>query len=328
MSYQLTCNDPKQLKRDVRSAVLGVSAFLVTMSIVSTVVIVVAGMIENWDLVLAYSADPSASLSELTDRVIESAWDYSGLGSIIGMLCGIPWLLLVRGTKLFTSDAVKVHSKVNGGTIAVLFMCILAVQFFMVLIQLGIEPFFNQNDTSLTDVLDESTVSLASSFWGALYIVIIGPICEELVFRGAIMRKLERYGANFAIIVSSLLFGLYHIILFQSLFAFLIGLILGYTAGRFSLKWAVLLHMLNNGLAVLSTVIPGEGFVIALSLLYFASFVGTTIVLIWKRKFLLAQKRAGAPSEVNVYGRAFSSPWLIIYIVLTVLGGISLLGIF
>lgn len=310
---------------------LCVSAFIITMGVVSLVVVTAAALIENPDLIQSARLNTSAlSYSLWEERMMEAILDatakYAGLASILGMLCGLPWFLLLRGKRFFTTDVTRTHSKVKISTVLIMFVFIMGAQFFMMLIQIGLEPLFNQGGDSLTDSLDESTIGLAASFWGVLYAVIVGPICEELVFRGAVMRKLEKYGANFAIIVSSLLFALYHIILFQAAFAFLIGLILAYMAGRFSLKWAVVLHMANNGLAMLSLTLGSDLFNIFLSFCYLLSFVATLIILIKGRRYLQAQKQAGAPSEPRVYARAFSSPWLISYMVLCVLGGIQIIG--
>jgi hypothetical protein len=85
---------------------------------------------------------------------------------------------------------------------------------------------------------------------GILYVVLLGPIFEEIIFRGAILRSLQTFGNNFAIVVSSILFGLYHLILFQGTFAFFVGLLLGYCALRFSIKWAMLLHIANNAVSM------------------------------------------------------------------------------
>jgi len=43
-----------------------------------------------------------------------------------------------------------------------------------------------------------------------LYAVVVAPIVEEILFRGLILRSLQNFGNIFAIIVSSLLFGLWH----------------------------------------------------------------------------------------------------------------------
>ena len=53
-------------------------------------------------------------------------------------------------------------------------------------------------------------------------------------------------GNVFAIVVSAALFGVMHANLFQMIFAFLTGLVLGYTAAEFSLRWSIVLHLVNN----------------------------------------------------------------------------------
>lgn len=336
MPYIPVYVDPKQLKRDVRGVVLCVVAFIATVSVVSTIVLIAAVFIEYPELVndLMNNAVRStggslgqmpAEYDRLGDAILSVSAEYAGLASILGMICGLPWFFTIRGKNLLTKDVTRVHSRVKPGTIALMLVFILGIQCFMTLLQLGLEPLFNQSGSSLTDTLEDTTVDLATSFWGVLYIVILGPIFEELVFRGAVMRKLERYGANFAIVISALLFGLYHIILFQAAFAFLIGLVLAYTAGRFSLKWSILLHMINNGLAVLTVFLGSEAFDMALNICYMLALAASILILILGRRYLQAQKQAGAPSHRRVFARAFCSPWLILYIVLCVLGGVSLM---
>jgi len=320
-----------QIRRDVRSVVLGVVAFILTLQIVAALVVLVATYIENASAIAHISENLDGNTTEVLTNYVLSAYneamdEYLGLGMIIGMLLGLPWLFLIRGKRFITSDIPRVNSKAKFGTLFILLLFVFGIQGFMALLLLVFEPLFNQGGGSLTDVLDESTTSLAITVWGALYIALIGPICEELVFRGAVMRKLERYGSNFAIIVSSLLFALYHMILFQAVFAFFIGIIFAYTAGRFSLKWAILLHMVNNGMAVLLTYVDNEILAAAIGFTYMASLIVMVVVIIAKRNLFVAQKIAGAPSEPKVFSRAFMSPWLIGYIIFT--GFISILLVF
>lgn len=326
MSYPIATRDPKQIKRDVRGAVLCVVAFLVTMYTVAIAVYLVAIFVEYPEIIsLSMGSSMTEYYNKLSEAILDVTIKYSGLASILGMVCGLPWFFLIRGKKLFTSDLTHTNSKVKISTILIAFVLILGIQFAMTLISLFLGALLPQGDAGLSDTLNETTTSLASSFWGALYIVVLGPIIEEIVFRGAVMRKLEKYGANFALVVSSLIFALYHIILFQAVFAFFVGLILGYVAGRFSIKWSMLLHMLNNSLAVISVAIASHAFDMALNYVFFAAFVASIFIIIALRKYFVMQKKAGAPSEPRVYQRAFSSPWLIAYIVLCVLSGLLMI---
>lgn len=80
-------------------------------------------------------------------------------------------------------------------------------------------------------------------------VVILPPLVEETVFRGLIMHYLKRAGLCFWIVnlIQALLFGIYHGNLVQGLYAFCIGLLLGYLAGRYnSLIIPVIVHALFN----------------------------------------------------------------------------------
>ena len=74
----------------------------------------------------------------------------------------------------------------------------------------------------------------------------IGPIAEEIVYRGFVMNILKPYGKHFAIVCSAIIFGIMHANIHQIFFAILVGLVLGYVAMEYSLKWAVALHIFNN----------------------------------------------------------------------------------
>ena len=79
-----------------------------------------------------------------------------------------------------------------------------------------------------------------------LYSIIIAPIIEELLYRGVLLRTLERYGKWFAIIISALVFGLMHGNAVQFPVAFVIGLLFGYLTLKYSIGLSITLHILNN----------------------------------------------------------------------------------
>ena len=58
-----------------------------------------------------------------------------------------------------------------------------------------------------------------------LFVAIIGPIFEELIFRGLLLKKLRVYGDKTAIIYTGIAFGLFHTNLSQILFATVIGFV-------------------------------------------------------------------------------------------------------
>lgn len=81
-----------------------------------------------------------------------------------------------------------------------------------------------------------------------LYAVILGPIEEELTFRGVIFSSAKKalpfWAAN---LFQAFLFGLFHLNLIQGIYAFFIGLFFGYVCGRGgSVYLSVFLHILFN----------------------------------------------------------------------------------
>lgn len=80
-----------------------------------------------------------------------------------------------------------------------------------------------------------------------LVAVIFGPIVEELMFRKVLIDRLSIYGDRLAVIVSAVLFGLFHGTLSQVFYATLVGIIFGhvYTKTRRA-GYNILLHMLVN----------------------------------------------------------------------------------
>ncbi len=80
-----------------------------------------------------------------------------------------------------------------------------------------------------------------------LFVVILGPLVEEFVFRKQILDRLRVYGEKTALLVSAVLFGLFHGNLSQLFYAFLLGMVFGYVYLRTGkLRYCAALHMLIN----------------------------------------------------------------------------------
>ncbi|MEE9217836.1 MAG: type II CAAX endopeptidase family protein [Acidobacteriota bacterium] len=81
----------------------------------------------------------------------------------------------------------------------------------------------------------------------------LGPLVEEFLFRGLILQGLiGRYGARAGILLSSILFALYHFNPWQGAAALTLGLLLGWVTHRAGhIGYAVALHCGNNLLILL-----------------------------------------------------------------------------
>ena len=90
-------------------------------------------------------------------------------------------------------------------------------------------------------------------------IAVIPAICEEFIFRGALIGGLKHLSPKTALIVSSIAFGLLHANLEQIPFAFLVGIFLGYTYLKTeNFRLVVLMHFFNNLLSVIYLILESR----------------------------------------------------------------------
>lgn len=137
-----------------------------------------------------------------------------------------------------------------------------------------------------------------------------------MLCRGLVLRLLQPYGKRFAIVLSALLFGLFHGNVVQIPFAFLVGLVLGYVTVEYSVVWAMVLHIINNFvlvelLSMLTAFMPMEVVDIIFYAILAAAVIASVIVLIVKRKTVAAYFRENKISFFSVEAAASSIPlWL------------------
>ena len=87
----------------------------------------------------------------------------------------------------------------------------------------------------------------ANMFLALIYMVICAPIMEEFVFRKLIVDRAVRYGQGVAVVVSGLMFGLFHGNLNQFIYAFTIGMFLAFLYVKTgNLKITIGIHMMFN----------------------------------------------------------------------------------
>lgn len=108
----------------------------------------------------------------------------------------------------------------------------------------------------LPNLMEDEFVDMSNNVWGVLAIVVIGPFTEEFLFRGAILGGLlKKIDPKYAILISALIFGVVHFNPAQIVFAFLVGLVLGYVYySTGSLLLPILIHIIVNGISTGLTV--------------------------------------------------------------------------
>lgn len=183
----------------------------------------------------------------------------------------------------------------------------------------------------------------------ALYMVVLGPVMEEWLFRKQLISRMRRYGEKLAIVMSSLIFALYHMNLFQFFYAFGLGMMLGYVYMRTSrLRYSIVLHMLINfngavlapwvlsqldsslvdalangdvaaAEAAMTSSAPGLMIMMTYFTLYFAAMIAGVVLLIAKRKsfeFYETPEELPRGLRGNV---AFGNAGIVVYIIIALL---------
>lgn len=173
----------------------------------------------------------------------------------------LPYLIYLAVVKLRRKDSTPYlcfsHVNVPTAILVVLtgWMLCLMANFPAVLIQDFFSNFgYNPGDSaSLMPDATSWTLLLIELFSTAILV----PVMEELAFRGVLLSALKRFGAPFAIVMSSLIFALAHLDFSNVVFAFIAGLVFGIIYYYTENLWlSVVIHALNNGCAVLGSALP------------------------------------------------------------------------
>lgn len=95
-------------------------------------------------------------------------------------------------------------------------------------------------------------VFISESFWINIIIIALLPgICEEILFRGYFINAFTKHGFWKAILISALLFGLFHMSPFRMIPTAFLGFWMGYMLLRTgSILIPIFAHILNNGFAL------------------------------------------------------------------------------
>ncbi len=124
-----------------------------------------------------------------------------------------------------------------------------------------------------------------------LAVGIIGPIFEEILFRGLIFGELRKITkVKIAVVIQALLFGAYHMNIVQGSYAFIIGLLLGYVMYKSnSILAPTIVHItINSSSVLLSQFVKTEDIEKWAGALYASSFIlfiAASVFILTNRSF-------------------------------------------
>lgn len=163
------------------------------------------------------------------------------------------------------------------------------------------------------DILENAGLDDTLTVGMFLYSVVFAPLSEELIFRGVTLRQARRaLPFRAANLLQAFLFGVYHMNMIQGIYAFCLGLILGYICEHGgSIYHSILLHMLFNLWAAVISEYVSMGDSVFSFMFWFIFAVAMTIggVLVFTmgtKKCSLIAVSDNSPEESN-HGRTTST---------------------
>ena len=199
--------------------------------------------------------------------------------------------------------------------------------FIMVLLNLFTTGFLwivgNFKEADVVNPL-ESVLSNSSIWATIIFAGILSPIIEEVLFRGVMLNKLRTYGDKIAIIITALLFGLFHENFSQFFYAVGLGMIFAYvTLKTGTIKYSIGLHIMINmmgsviGTQVLNSTIATMIFGIVVWVFVIAGLI--LFIKDFKKTSLL-------PGEVTIEkGHILSETWLNVGMIINLIISLALM---
>ncbi|MGN0465387.1 MAG: lysostaphin resistance A-like protein [Lachnospiraceae bacterium] len=168
----------------------------------------------------------------------------------IGVTLGV-WMALIIVFKWLRPDLTKTvlfrknSRNMNGSVLVWSILFLFAAQFLFSTFFLGFNKILEIFGLSIEAQI-QSAQGVNQVPLQLIYTLVLGPIAEELIFRGVIFQELRKYGQVFAMTASALFFGIYHGNLPQGIFAFAMGILFAYITAEYSIYWSIFLHIFNN----------------------------------------------------------------------------------
>ncbi|MCG2588396.1 type II CAAX endopeptidase family protein [Rhodohalobacter sulfatireducens] len=220
---------------------------------------VVAGIVfVGLIMVTSGEIDPANTMASVTENI-----DLLFIGNSIGQILflGLATFIVVRFNIGSESKRSFLRIKWNNQVIKYLLMGgLLIVVIQPVIIYLGylnslipLPEMFSDLQVSQYEMIEDFLSTDGIIWFGLLNIALVPAICEEILFRGYILRAFEKsWGPILAVIISGLIFGMFHIQLGNILPLATLGVVLALMTWLSGTIWpAVVAHFINNGAAVL-----------------------------------------------------------------------------
>ena len=263
-------------------------------------------------------------LDFVTEDLVQNITD---AGNIFGSAIAI--LVFYKKQKIAFLPTVKTHQqKLSLKQVAIIIILLLGCQFVFNQVANIFEVALNMIGFSAKKEVELATVGHHSIMY-FLYAAFMGPLIEELVMRGGIAYRLQKYGKVFSIMFSAIVFGFFHMNFVQGIFAFLVGIILAYIAIEYSFGWAVFFHILNNfgfnlilGTFMTSMVGEAQAEMISLTIMAIAAIASVVLLGMYHKQIIqyVQENRTAKGTYKVAFSSILGGVFFIICIIVALLG--------
>ena len=269
----------------------------------------------------------SANIGSVASLASSSEFLWVVQFSVTTLACGGA-ILLLRGLlkikiRSFFQRPYHGAAYMAGGSVVALGVN-LTVGLIITSVQMMLNQFFDTQGLNSPD-FSLSSFSPVSLVFYLLAIFVAAPLLEEIIFRGYVLRAFQRYGNVFAILVSSFAFGLYHGNLTQALQTTCVGLVLAYVALRSnSLIPCVIIHVINNAIAVISTMasdwLPeAVAVVVNLALVFLPIILSIVVLAVYARNLRIQNNNLSGLKTGTCVTTTLLSPGMIVFVAISLL---------
>ena len=191
--------------------------------------------------------------------VLDMTADDLGLGNTAYLLVNmVVYVLVLPIPALITAVACKsrIHPfptrKTNGGLLVCLCLVGMGLSVLSNLLSGYLMDFLTALGVPYPEFPDTMELTATSLVLNIISTAVFPAFAEEIIFRGYLQGALKPFGNGIAIVLSALLFGLFHGNIVQVPFAFLMGLMFGWLFASTGSIWpGVAVHFGNNLMSVL-----------------------------------------------------------------------------
>lgn len=267
-----------------------IKALLIFFGVLLIQVVAATVCILGYYVVHALSGEKYVDTIKSLYYMTETGSSFLMILSVVSATISFIWCAILYKRSSWRGD-VNYHEVFSVNNTAFIFAvgiggCVVLTTLLSVIMSINPSAFTDYNN--LMENLD-----MGNGILTMVYVILIGPVSEEFIFRGAIFDRFRLvYPFWIANALQALLFGVYHMNVIQGIYAFLLGMILGmvvYATG--SILASIAVHIIFNSTTYVLQYTFSSG------IAFLILFVISAVILFFGVRYYIGRCREKLESE-------------------------------